>query len=298
MVLISALCLLAGGRAGTDILLYIRLPRVLAGLLCGAALGGAGAVMQGVLRNPLADPYVLGASSGAALGAVVCVFLGLSYFSPLFYAVCVLLSFGAVFAALVLARSGGRTNIVSLILAGVVINIFLSAVVYMFFILRRSDAYSLIIFMLGSVSEKSYGVLAACAVLFAAGFIPAVFASRVLDILSLGEIKAAEIGVKVEKFKILLLLCACFMTAAAVTLAGPVGFVGLIVPHIIRFIFGPKTKNVLLFSALGGGILTAGVDAISRALFAPAEFPIGIFMAFIGVPFFIWLLKKRKDYFF
>ena len=276
-----------------QILLKIRLPRVLAGLIAGAGLAGAGALMQGVLRNPLADPYILGTSSGAALGAACALMLGSGYGSPLFYLLTVLGAFAATAASYFLARVEHRAPAVNLLLAGIIVSTFCGALILLFFSLRREDSLSVLMFMMGSITEASPSLLFGAGALFAIGAGTGVLLSRQVDLMTLGEEKAQTLGVPAEKMKFIAFACGALLCAAAVMLAGTIGFVGLIVPHICRLILGPAQRRLMLGSLMTGALFLVAMDALARTVAAPAEIPVGVLTALAGAPFFLWLLKKR-----
>ncbi|MFA5162778.1 MAG: iron ABC transporter permease [Elusimicrobiales bacterium] len=279
-----------------QILLAIRLPRVLAGLIAGAALAGAGALMQGVMRNPLADPYILGTSSGAALGAVCALVMGAGYGSPAFYAAAALGGFAATAAAYLLARGPGRTPTVNLLLSGVVVSSFCGAAILLFFSLRRSESFSALMFMMGSITETTPAVLATAAALFAAGAAGALLMSRRIDIMSMGPEKAQSLGVNTERLKLSAIIAGSLMCAAAVGLSGTVGFAGLIVPHAARLIAGPSQRRMTAASLfIGAGFLVV-MDSLARSLAAPRELPVGALTAMTGAPFFLWLLNRRGNH--
>ncbi|MFH1619672.1 MAG: iron ABC transporter permease [bacterium] len=279
---------------GSDILLKIRLPRVLAGLIAGAGLASAGAVFQGLLRNPLADPYILGASSGAGAGVILALLLGAGRTSPVFYLLVCSGALGATFLSYSLARIDRKVPIVNLLLSGVIVSTFLGALIVLFISLMRSESISAFFFLIGSITENDFLTLAVSSMLVAAGLSTALAFSRQLDILSLGEEKAGHLGVDAETLKTVLFCASALMVGAAVALSGTIGFVGLIVPHAVRLIAGPGHRRLIPASALGGGIFLVAMDAVARTAAAPMEIPVGVLTALTGAPFFIWLLRKKK----
>ncbi len=278
---------------GMEILLRVRLPRVLMAMLTGAALAGAGTVMQGALRNPLADPYIMGTSAGAAVGFMLAVLAGAAQGSPLFYLITGLCAFAATAASYFVARVKGRTSAVSLLLAGVIVNSFLGAVLLLFFTVLRSESFSVLIFMMGSVTEGTPALWFYGGLLFAAGAVLGYLPARAIDILSLGEEKACALGINPEVLKLLMFLSAALMTAAAVAASGVIGFAGLIVPHAMRIMFGPGHKRLFPASVLCGAAFLAVMDGLARTVAAPAEIPVGIFTALCGAPFFLYLMRKQ-----
>jgi len=277
-----------------DILLKLRLPRIIMGMIVGAGLAGSGTIMQGVLRNPLADPYILGTSAGAALGVIAASALGIGYYSPLFYLLTIAGAFIATAISYMIARVENKAPVVNLLLSGVIVNTFFGAMILFFFMLRKESSSSILLFIMGNITEGTDLLLIFSAILLFIGLFIGMFGARHLDILALGEEKAAHMGVPTEKLKILMFLASSFMASAAVASAGTVGFVGLIVPHILRLMTGPSNRNLIVNSAIGGAIFVVVMDAFARTILAPREIPVGILTAFTGAPFFLWLLRTHK----
>mgnify|MGYP003964027259 CR=1 FL=1 len=297
ILIILALLVGPSGFPSAEIFFNIRLPRVLAGLIIGGALASSGSIMQGVLRNPLAEPYILGASSGALLGMIVSISLGIPYASVFYYLIIFLFSFFATILAYFISRGTGTTNIINLILAGVIVNIFVGAIILIFFFLSAKENFSVISFMMGQVSEKTFPVIITCAIIFILGFVPGLILSKQTDILMLGDKKATELGVNTEKVRIIMLLSSALMTSASVVLGGLIGFVGLIIPHIVRMFVGPLQRNVLVGSLFSGAVFLVLVDAFSRTILSTREIPVGIITALIGAPFFVGVLTRKRDYY-
>jgi len=285
------------------ILFQIRLPRVVGGALIGAALATAGVLFQGLLRNPMADPYIIGTSSGAALGATIAMVLPIDL-TFLGFGLVPLAAFvgalGAVFIVYNLARVGGKTPIVSMLLAGFVVSALLAAVIsFMMAISGRLDLsiHAVYSFLMGHVSVVGWGQIAVIAPLVVGG----VIASRVfayhLNAFSLGEEGAAYLGIEVERDKTLILAMGSLLTAAAVSIGGLIGFVGLVMPHAVRLVLGPDHRLLLPASALAGATFVVVADLLARVVLAPAEIPVGIITAIVGAPFFLYLLRRsRKEY--
>jgi len=285
------------------IIFQIRLPRVVGGALIGAALATAGVLFQGLLRNPMADPYIIGSSAGAALGATIAMILPINL---------VFLGFGLVpMAAFVgalttvtlvynLARVGGKTPIISMLLAGFVVSALLGAIIA--FIMSISDRLGLNLqsiysFLMGHISVTNWGQIAVVAPLVIGGIIVARFFAFRLNAFSLGEEGAAYLGVEVERDKRLILALGSLLTAAAVSISGLIGFVGLVMPHAVRLRLGPDHRLLLPASALAGAAFVVIADLLARTLLAPIEIPVGIITALIGAPFFLYLLRRsRKEY--
>jgi iron complex transport system permease protein len=289
--------------AEETILFQIRLPRVIAGVLVGAALATAGVLFQGLLRNPMADPYIIGTSAGAALGATIAMLLPINLAFLSFGLVPVAAfggALGTVFLVYNLARVGGKTPIISMLLAGVVASSFLAAI--MALLISISDRLQLNLhlvysFLLGHISVTGWEQLAVITPLVIGGVICARFFAFRLNALSLGEEGAAYVGVEVERVKVLILALGSLLTAAAVSISGLIGFVGLVVPHAMRLSFGPDHRFLLPASALAGGVFVVIADLLARTVLAPEELPVGVITAIIGAPFFIYLLRRtRKEY--
>jgi iron complex transport system permease protein len=285
------------------ILLDIRLPRVALAILVGGGLAVSGAVMQGLFRNPLADPGIIGVSSGAALAAVTVIALGggvlAPFVAPLGRAAVPVAAFvGGLAATAFLYRLGtrtGTTSIATLLLAGIAVDAAARALTGLVIFSADDQALrDLTFWTLGSLGGASWAKIAAAApfVLIAAVVLP--FVARALNALLLGEAEAHHLGVPVETAKRLSMLAVAAAVSAAVAVAGVIGFVGIVVPHLVRLVTGPDHRFVLPASALLGATLTLVADAVARVVVAPAELPIGIVTAAIGAPFFLWLLLRRR----
>ena len=285
------------------IIFQIRLPRVIGGALVGAALATAGVLFQGLLRNPMADPYIIGTSAGAALGATIAMTLPINLAFLGFGLVPVAAFIGALATVILvynLARVGGKTPIISMLLAGFVVSALLAAV--MAFMMSMSDRFGLNLhsvysFLMGHISVTSWGQIAIIAPLVIGGIIGARFFAFHLNAFSLGEEGAAYLGIDIERDKILILALGSLLTAAAVSISGLVGFVGLVVPHAVRLSLGPDHRFLLPASALVGAAFLVIADLLARILLAPVEIPVGVITAIIGAPIFIYLLRHaRKEY--
>ncbi|MFJ4919415.1 FecCD family ABC transporter permease [Streptomyces sp. NPDC088725] len=283
-------------RVGESVLWNVRLPRVVLALLVGASLGCAGALMQGVFGNPLAEPGVIGISSGAAVGAVASIALGLSFFGNWTVTVCAFVSgLATVLLVYTLSRSGGRTEVVTLILTGIAVNAFAGALIGLFIFFADNAQISQITFwQLGSLAQATWPKVLAvlpCALL---GLAVAPFYARKLDLLALGERPARHLGVDVERLRVVLVLVVALLTAAAVAVAGIITFVGLLVPHLLRMANGPGHRFLVPGSALGGALVLVAGDLAARTVAAPAELPLGVLTALFGSPFFFWLLRRTR----
>jgi iron complex transport system permease protein len=284
-------------RADEAIVWLIRLPRVLVAVIVGAALATAGALMQGLFRNPLAEPSLTGVGPGAVLGAVVVFVTGWSTVSvvalPLAAITAALLSLFVVYA---IATRGGATPITTLLLAGIAVGSFLTAIASMLIslnIVTWQVAQEIVFWMMGGLDSRSWAHVWLSAPFVAVGLVAAVFQSRTLDLLLLGEDSAAALGVDVESAKRLLVFTAALLTGASVAVAGMVGFVGLVVPHAVRMMLGPSHRTLIPASALGGATFIVLCDLIARTARPPAEIRLGVVTAICGAPFFLMLLLRR-----
>jgi ABC-type Fe3+-siderophore transport system permease subunit len=284
----------ADGTNGT-IIRELRLPRVLGAALVGAALAAAGALLQGMLRNPLADPFVTGTSAGASLGAVLAVALGLE---P---ALVPLAAFVGAMAAIALvwrlARLGGRTTILTVLLAGVVLTSFAGALVT--FILVSSDRLSLRLravlgWLQGGISVISWNELAVVAVVVGIGVIGAILLAPRIDAYAFGEETAAALGIDLDRTTALVLATTALLTGAAVAIAGLIGFVGLVIPHALRFLLGATHRRLIVASIPAGAIALVLADLGARTALAPAELPVGVITGLVGAPFFLALLVRSR----
>ncbi|MDX1268417.1 MAG: iron ABC transporter permease [Oceanisphaera sp.] len=279
------------------IVLQLRLPHTVLIALTGAALAGSGASFQGLFRNPLADPYLIGVASGAGLGAVFMMamrfpsdLLGM-YFIPV----------GAFAGALVtvmvvytLARVGKIVPLTTLILAGVAVGAFTSAMTS--FLMLRSDGqiYRAIAFLLGGSSMTGWRPVLAALPYMAIGFLLLTLSGHVLNVLQFGEDQAKQLGLPVEAAKRFVIITASLTTAVAVSFSGVIGFVGLVVPHILRILWGPDYRRLIPLSLIAGASTLLMADMLSRVLLAPESLPVGIVTALAGAPFFLWILRKAK----
>ena len=284
------------GPADT-IIWQLRLPRVLTAALVGAALSLAGVAYQGLFRNPLADPYLLGVASGAGFGATLAIVFGGSVpllarlgVPPVAF-VFALLSVLLVYA---LARQGRGVPLVSLILAGVVVGSSLSALTSFVMLASREQAAGVLAWLLGSFAFSSWSKIASVLpfVLLTAVVVQA--SARALNLLQLGETQAAQLGLSTETFKLALLGVATLATAAAVSVSGIIGFVGLMVPHAVRLALGPDHRRLVPTAALLGALFLVLADLLARTVIAPGEIPIGVVTALVGGPFFLYLLRRQK----
>ncbi|MFJ3668230.1 FecCD family ABC transporter permease [Streptomyces sp. NPDC090106] len=290
---------LGGGeldRVAESVLWNVRFPRIVLALLVGASLGCAGALMQGVFGNPLAEPGVIGVSSGAAVGAVAAIALGVNFLGTWTVSVFAFVAgLGTVLLVYAMSRSGGRTEVVTLILTGIAVNAFAGALIGLFLFFADPAAVNQITFwQLGSLAQSTWPKVLAVLPCAALGLAVAPLYSRRLDLLALGERPARHLGVDVERLRIVLVLVIALLTAAAVSVSGIIGFVGLVVPHLLRMTAGPGHRFLVPGSALLGALVLLAADLVARTVAVPAELPLGVLTALLGSPFFFWLLRRTR----
>jgi iron complex transport system permease protein len=279
------------------IIFQIRLPRVITAMVVGGALAAAGAVFQGLLRNPMADPYIIGTSGGAALGATIALLLPIQVVWFGFTLVPLAAFSGALLTVLVvynIARVGPRTPVTTLLLAGFAFSSMLAAVMSFLMLVSGHTLRRVVLWTMGGVTASSWLQSRVVVPLILAGVMAAYTLANDLNAFLLGEEQAAYLGVNVERRKLILLMLGSLLTGAAVSVSGLVGFIGLVVPHVARLIFGPDHRLLLPASTLMGGLFLVLADLLARLLLAPAEIPVGIITAMIGAPFFIYLLRRSK----
>lgn len=277
------------------IITQIRLPRVVLAGAVGIALSVAGATYQGLFRNPLADPYLIGVAQGAALGAAIGFILPITFHNVAFSIIPVFAALGAILTVLVvysIAKVGSSIPVTTLILGGVAVGSLLMALVNFIITISGDKIHGIVFWMMGSFSSAQWTdvEIALPVILLGSGFI--FLFARSLNIIQLGEDQAKQLGVNIEKLKIMLLAASTIITAAAVSFVGIIGFVGIIIPHAVRLIWGADYRFLLPLSALVGAIFLIGADILSRSV-GSAEIPIGIITALCGAPFFMYLLRKK-----
>jgi iron complex transport system permease protein len=283
-----------------SIVMDIRLPRVLLAGLVGASLAMAGAAFQGLLRNPLADPYTLGISSGASIGAVMTLFLGISlpfvqnYTLPV---LSILFAFATILFVLFFARQIDRLlRVETIILTGIILSSFLGAFISLMIALSGEELRQIIGWLLGSVSMRGWEYIKIILPFFILGMFILLANARELNAMSFGEERAQHLGVNVERRKLLILLSGSLLTGSAVAVSGTIGFVGLVIPHLTRTIWGPDHRHLLPLSVLVGSGFLILADLVSRTVIAPSELPIGVITAMIGAPVFaVILMRNRKE---
>lgn len=294
LTLDQVIAALSGDDAGMaeSIVCNIRLPRIFLAYLVGAALAVAGVVFQGLLTNPLAGPFTLGISSGAAFGAIIAIFLGLSA------GIVPIAAMGGalVTLALVIALSIGRDGLEprNLVLAGIIVSSFFSAGISFAKSMSGDSLQSIVFWIMGSLSGKMWMDVKIFIPYFVVTTVVLLIYGRDLDLLSLGDDHAHSLGIDVSRTRYILIITASLLAAAAVSVSGVIGFIGLVVPHLMRTIFGPSHRRLLFVSLFCGGILLLGADTLARALAARVEIPVGVITSLIGGPFFCYLLLRRR----
>ncbi len=275
----------------------IRLPRTVLAVLVGAALAASGGVMQGFFQNPMADPYIVGISAGAALGATAAFalnldiwFFGLNAVSIAAFACALIVTF----LVYMLSRRGGRVVSTTLLLTGIAIGSVATSFTSFLLVMGGEDQRRILFWLMGSLSARRWDHVYMLFPYVVVGMTVVLFFARDLNVLLLGDEQAAQLGVRVERVKIILLAAASCLAAAAVCVSGIIGFVGLLVPHLVRLIVGPDYRILIPMSALAGGLLLILADIVARTAMAPAEMPIGILTTLLGGPFFLYLLHRRR----
>ena len=299
-ILLDLVGLGAGGAAGDTeraIVATIRLPRIVLALLVGAALGTAGAVMQGLFRNPMADPGIIGVSTGGALGAVIAIAVGAQAAFPLALpAMAFAGAAGALALVFAVASVGGRFSMAALLLAGVAVSLFLAAIIsaIVLFTQDLGAQREMIFWLAGGLDASRWTHVRLAAPFMLAGLAAAVLLARDLNLLTLSEEEARALGVRVGITRTVLLLAASLVTGTAVAFSGTIAFVGLIVPHALRLLAGADHRVLVPLSALGGALFLLAADTLARLVIAPAEMRVGIITSLVGAPFFILLLARHK----
>lgn len=279
----------------TSVVLQIRLPRVLLAALVGAALSLAGALLQGMFRNPLAEPGIIGVSAGAAVGAVVAILLGFARGPLGVTAAAFVGGIGTTFLVYGVAKAAGAAQTVTLVLSGIAVNAIAGSIIGMaLFVSDDAQLRSITFWNLGSMGAATWTAVVIVGVVTLVGAAVAVRVAPHLDLLALGEAPARHLGVDVDRLRVLLVVVAAALAAAGVAVAGIISFVGLVVPHLIRLTLGPQHRLLVPAAALGGGLLLVLGDLLARTAAAPAEIPLGAITGLLGGPFFFWLLLRRR----
>jgi iron complex transport system permease protein len=291
---------LAGEISATSaIILYeIRLPNMALIALTGMALGGSGAAFQGLFRNPLADPYIIGVASGAGLGAVIAMaaswpadVLGMAVVPAAAF-------IGAVLTVLLvysIARVGRATPVSTLILAGVAVSSFATAMTSLIMLLSTEELHRAVNWMVGGFSLGGWAPVVASIPYLSLGLLLLILLGRPLNVLQFGDDQARQLGLNVERLKLVLVIAASMVAATAVSFSGIIAFVGLVVPHVVRLIWGPDYRRLIPLAILMGGAFLLGADVVARVALAPRELPVGVVTAAVGAPFFLYLLHRAKS---
>ena len=281
---------------GDNTLWQVRFPRIALAIIVGAALSSAGALMQGIFGNPLAEPSVVGVSTGAAFAAALVIVFQIELVGS--WTTAVFAFAGGLVTTLVvyaLSRADGRTEVVTLVLTGIAVNAVCSAgLALMIFLGDTQQREQIIFWQLGSLNGSRWEHVAVVAPLAAVGLVGAMLMTSRLDVLSLGDRAARHVGIDVERLRLLAIVLVALLTAAAVSFAGIIAFVGLVVPHLIRMLVGPGHRVLVPASALAGAVLLLGADLIARTAMTGADLPIGMLTSLVGGPFFFWLLRRTR----
>lgn len=290
--------LLGGGnKFQRSIIMETRLPRIVLAALVGAALAVAGASMQGVFRNPMASPYVLGISAGAAFGASLAIVLGISWLPGKFgiSSMAFLFCFLTLFLVYSISRTkGGFVPVETLLLAGIAVGAFFNALVSLMKYFAGEELSAIVFWMMGGLWQAEWPDVAISLPMIILGSAILWLLSRDLNTMMVGEEHALHLGLNVNGVRLIVLLAASLVTAAAVSVSGIIGFVGLVVPHVVRLLVGPDHRILIPVSLLGGAIFLVWMDTLARTIILPAELPVGIITALLGAPFFIYLIISRR----
>ena len=295
-------------RSVATILFVLRVPRTALMIITGAALGGSGAAYQGLFRNPLADPYLIGVASGAGLGAIMAMTLqrsGVSQTSSLaptsilgLFVVPVAAFIGALVTVLIvyeLARVGRALPATNLILAGVAVSSFATALTSFLMINATGELRRALVWLLGGSTMSGWMPVLAELPYVALGLGVLLTMGHALNVMQVGDEQAQQLGLPVDRVRIIIIVAASLTTAAAVSFSGIIGFVGLIVPHVVRMLWGGDYRRLLMLSMFGGAVLLLVADVLARVVMAPQELPVGIIMSLGGAPFFLWVLRRTKS---
>lgn len=283
--------------AFTTIVLELRLPRTALVALVGAALAGSGAAYQGLFRNPLADPYLIGVASGAGLGAVLALSVRWPYTLAGLMAVPLAAFIAALLTVLVvvsLARSGRALPAANLILAGVAVGAFATALTSFLMLRSQGDLRRALVWLLGGATLSGWLYFLAALPYVGLGLVTLVFSGHPLNVLQFGDEQAQQLGLPVARVRMVVIAAASLATAAAVAFSGVIGFLGLIVPHLIRLVWGGDYRRLVPLSILMGAAFLLAADVLARVVLAPQELPVGVVTALAGAPFFLWILRRSR----
>jgi iron complex transport system permease protein len=285
-----------GDPIAESTLWIIRFPRIVMAVLVGAALATAGAVMQAIFGNPLAEPGVVGVSSGAALGAAAAIVLGVAALGD--FAIAAFAFVGGLLATLLVylvSRANGRTEVVTLLLTGIAVNAFAGAgLAFLLFVADTASREQIVFWQLGDLNGSLWHEVAVVAVACVVGVVVAILLSRRFDLLALGERNARHLGLDVERLRILSIVLVALLTGVAVAFVGIIAFVGLVVPHVMRMLLGPRHRGLIVASAFGGAVLILAADLLARTIVPGAGLPIGMLTSLVGGPFFFFLLWRQR----
>jgi len=279
------------------IILDIRFPRIILSVLVGSALAVTGVVFQALFRNPMADPYVIGTSAGAALGATLAYALNLNFSFMSITSVPALAFTGALLTTVLvynLARVGRKAPTTVLLLSGIAVASFMSSISSLIMILHKNEVHKILFFLMGGFSAGRWLHVYIMFPYTMLGLIIVSAFIRDLDIMLMGEEKAYHLGMDINRFQLIMTFSASLLVASAVSVSGIIGFVGLVVPHMVRLVVGPEHRFLLPVSALAGGFFLLVADTMARSIIAPLELPVGVITSFVGAPFFLYLLRKKK----
>nr|AGF93486.1 transport system permease protein [uncultured organism] len=275
----------------------IRLPRIILSFLVGSGLAISGVIFQGVIRNPMVDPYIVGISAGAGTGVTVALVLNISINFAWFDTLPLMAFAGALLTVYVvyqLARVGNKIPVMTFLLAGVALSFVLNAIMSFLMVIGTKEVHKIVYWLMGSLASGSWHEIKIMLPYFILGIIPIIFYMKDLNLILLGEENAQYLGVNVERVKKILIVSASLVTASVVSVSGSIGFIGLVIPHISRILIGPDHRKLVPLSALLGGIFLLISDDLARSLLSPMEIPVGIITALAGGPYFIYLLRKNK----
>ena len=276
----------------------LRPPRLVLAIIVGASLSLSGAVMQGFFQNPMADPYIVGVSAGAALGATAALSQAIDFWALGVHSTSVFAFAGALgvtFLVYGISVRGGRVPVSVLLLTGVAVGSLAAALTSVLLITSEGHLHRIIYWLLGSLASRRWEHVRMIWPFALAGAVVVHLFARDLNLILQGEENAQHLGVQVERVKRILLVATALLTAAAVAVSGIIGFVGLVVPHVMRMVVGPDHRRLFPASALGGAILLVAADIVARSLFAPTEVPVGVITSILGCPFFLYLLSRRRE---
>ena len=286
---------LAGGIVSEEnrtILLSIRLPRILLAIIVGGGLSVAGVVFQALLRNPLAEPFILGVSSGGTLGAVIAITFGIGLSIVTIPAFAFIGSLIVMFVVYSVSERYGRLEPTTLLLVGIMTGAFFNAMILLMIALKHQEAHGALLWLMGNLASAELNSLLIVAPFVLATVVVIFLYSRNYNLIAIGEETAANLGLEVEKFKRISYLLASLITGLVVSVSGVIGFVGLLVPHICRMMFGSDHRLVVPVSFFMGAIFLVAVDMIARTIISPAEIPVGAVTAVVGAPLFVWMLRR------